>query len=72
MPTCDCGSQYVMVAGVRFSPHFEPSHYSRINKGKKKAKVQVKKAAKKQEEMFSNGSSATEQAKLEQMIKEQS
>ena len=37
-PTCSCTGSYILVAGVRYSKHFEPSHYSRINKGKKKAK----------------------------------
>ena len=42
-PTCSCTGSYILVAGVRYSKHFEPSHYSRINKGKKKAKVKPKK-----------------------------
>ena len=40
-PTCSCTGSYILVAGVRYSKHFEPSHYSRINKGKKKAKVKA-------------------------------
>ena len=36
MPTCSCGSETINVNGQVWSKHFEPSHWSRANRGKAK------------------------------------
>ncbi len=38
MTECSCGSEVVRIGDTMYSPHYLPSHYSRVNKGKKKAK----------------------------------
>ena len=71
MPTCDCKGAYILVAGVRFSRHYEPSHWSRINRGKKQAKAKVKKIKREEAAPFSSGSTDAEQKKLLATMKEQ-